>query len=187
MQVTGSAGKVTARLFVPENAPSPLKYNAYIAPQGEQWPNMIAQVAFDAPLGDKVETPCAPLRNSARTPKAVPDFDYVLVRDYPSGIKAGTVADVAVQYNLQPGSEPTYVSATLLKNSDNSVVAMAQAKAEEGEHLIKFKLDVPFEATTEPVHIMAVLKPAGKAFSERQAEDRVWSLGIYNNRRNLRA
>jgi hypothetical protein len=69
--VTGSAGKVTTRLFVPADASGPIKYNAYIAPQGELWPNMIAQTSFEAPLGEKVMDPCAPLRNSARTPKQV--------------------------------------------------------------------------------------------------------------------
>lgn len=110
----------------------------------------------------------------------------MLVQDYPSGFKSGAPTEVKVQYNLQPGSEPTYVSAALLKNSDNSPVAVAQAKAEEGEHLVTLKLDVPADASLEPVHIMAMLKPAGKAFSERQAEDRVWSTAVYN-RRNLRA
>lgn len=75
----------------------------------------------------------------------------------------------------------------MLKNSDNSPVAVAQAKAEEGEHTTTLKLDVPADATTEPVHLMAMLKGAGKAFSSRVAEDRVWSLGTYNLRRNLRA
>ena len=115
------------------------------------------------------------------------DFNYVLVKDYPSGFKAGGKTDVEVQYNLIAGSESTYVSAALLKNSDNSVVAVAQAKAEEGEHTIRLPMDVPFGATTEPVYIMAMLKPAGKALSERVAEDRVWSTAVYNGRRNLRA
>jgi hypothetical protein len=110
----------------------------------------------------------------------------VIVKDYPSGVKTGAQTEVSVQYNLQPGSEPTYVSVAMLKNSDNSEVAVATAKAEEGEHLAKLKLDVPAEASLEPVHLRATLKPVGKAFSERVAEDRVWSLGLYN-RRNLRA
>lgn len=226
--MTGAAGKVTTRLFVPADAPQALKYNAYITPQGEQWPNMIAQTSFEAPLGDKVVDPCAPLRNSARTPKSNPDFNYVLVRwfeqllvlgawcwllnlgglkidrrlttrrrptpqhppkqiqDYPSGIKTGAETQVKVQYNVQPGSEPMYVSVAMLKNADNSVVATATEKAEEGEHLTTLKLAVPADAAIEPVHFMSTLKPIGKAFSERVAEDRVWSLGLYN-RRNLRA
>lgn len=115
------------------------------------------------------------------------DFNYALVKDYPTGFKAGAKTDVMVQYNLVAGSEPTYISAALLKSSDNSVVAVAQAKAEEGEHTARLPLDVPFGATTEPVYIMAMLKPAGKALSERVAEDRVWSTAVYNARRNLRA
>ena len=71
VKVTGSAGKVTLRVAVPQDAVGPFKYNAYIAPQDEQWPNMIAQTSFDAPLGAKVEDACAPLRNSARSPKQV--------------------------------------------------------------------------------------------------------------------
>jgi hypothetical protein len=101
-------------------------------------------------------------------------------------MKSGAATEVSVQYNLQPGSEPSYVSAALLKNSDNSIVATATAKAEEGEHTAKLTLDVPADATLEPVHIMATLKPIGKSFSERVAEDRVWSTAVYN-RRNLRA
>lgn len=80
LQVTGSSGKVTTRVFVPADAPQNVKWNAYIAPQGEQWPNMIAQTSFDTPIGEKVANPCPPLRNSARAPKAEPDFNYVLVR-----------------------------------------------------------------------------------------------------------
>lgn len=89
-----------------------------------------------------------------------------------------------MQYNLLPGAEPSYVSASLLRNSDNSVVARAQVKAEEGEHTAKLRFDVPMEAGTEPVHIMATLKEEGKAFSARMAEDRVWSTAVYYARKN---
>lgn len=104
--------------------------------------------------------------------------------EYPTGFKAGGQTEVSVQYNLQPGAEASRVSAALLKNSDNSVVAHAEAKAEEGEHTVKLVMDVPPGASTEPVHIMSTLKPAGKAFSERLAEDRVWSTAVYHARRN---
>lgn len=153
------------------------------------------------------------------------------MQSYPSGFKAGAATEVSVQYNLLPGSEPTYVSASLLKSSDHSVVAHAQVAAEEGEHTVRVPMDVPFGATTEPVYLTAILKvrrrdgketgfgsdrmcaqhpclmrtwtrvgasvwthihahsyahaqPAGKAFSERLAEDRVWSTAVYNGRRN---
>ncbi len=109
------------------------------------------------------------------------------VQGYPTGMKAGGPTEVTIQYNLRAGSEPTYVSAALLRNSDDSQVAAATIKAEEGEHTAKLTLEVPADAGTEPVHILATLKPIGKSFSERTAEDRVWSTAVYYRRNNLRA
>lgn len=106
------------------------------------------------------------------------------VTDYPTGFRAGAPQEVTVQYNLLPGAEPSYVSASLLRNSDNSVVAHAQAKAEEGEHTAKLRFDVPMEAGTEPVHILATIKEEGKSFHARMAEDRVWSTSVYYARKN---
>ena len=183
VKVTGERGNVTTRVFVPQEAKAPFKWHAYIAPQGENWPNMLATANFTADLGAKVMDPCAPLRNTARVSSKPTEFDYVLVKDYPSGFAAGAKTPVKVQYNLVPDQPSTYVSAVLARSSDNKVVASAQAQAEEGEHDVTMFLDVPADAAVdEPVFIMATLKPAGKAFSERVAEDRVWSTAVYNKR-----
>jgi hypothetical protein len=183
VKVTGMKGNITSRVFVPQEAKAPFKWHAYIAPQGENWPNMLATAAFTADLGAKVMDPCAPLKNTARVSSKPATFDYVLVKDYPSGFAAGAKAPVKVQYNLLPDQPSTYVSAVLLRASDNKVVASASAQAVEGEHALTMMLDVPSGAMAdEPVYLMATLKPAGKAFSERVAEDRVWATAVYNKR-----
>jgi hypothetical protein len=188
VKVTGAAGKVTSRIVVPQDAKTPFKWFAYIAPQDENWPNMLATTTFTADLGAKVMAPCAPLRNTARSPSKPVDFDYVLVKDYPSAFHAGAKTPVEVQYNLMPDQPSMYVSATLLRSSDNTVVVSAQEKAKEGEHDLTMFMDVPADALmSEPVYLMAVLKPAGKAFSERVAEDRVWATSVWQQRRMLRA
>ena len=147
----------------------------------------MASTNFTAGLGNaKSSAPCAPLRNAvADRDAAVPlDFNYVVTTEYPTGFKAGAKAPVSVQYNLLPG-EPTYVTATLLRTSDNTVVATQETVAEVGEHTTKMMLDVPTTAP-EPVYLVSTLKPAGKAFSERVAEDRVYNTAVVNNgRRNL--
>jgi|EP00624_Nannochloropsis_granulata_P000694 hypothetical protein len=187
VKVTGMKGNVTSRVFVPQEAKAPFKWHAYIAPQDENWPNMLATTTFTADIGAKVVDPCAPLKNTARVSSKPVDFNYVLVKDYPSGFAAGAKAPIKVQYNLMPDQPTTYVSAVLLRSSDDEVVASAAAQAEEGEHTMTMMLDVPAGAAAgEPVYLMAILKPAGKAFSERVAEDRVWSTAVYTTRR-LRA
>jgi hypothetical protein len=253
-QVTGAAGKITTRIVVPEGVHGALKWNAYMSPQNEKWPNALVTTNFDAQIGERTTPPCAPLRNFVRDTKHEPDFNYVVVRavvcvvggcptalrprmglgwtgpiwpvivaplqpnsapchssltpahshppqhhhhpnhqpppvgvqvtNYPTGFKAGAKTEVSVQYNLEPGSADTYVSVAMLKNSDNSLVAHAEAKAEEGEHTAKLQLDVPMEAGTEPVHIVSMLKPAGRAFAERLAEDRVFSTAVYYARKH---
>lgn len=187
VKVNGAHGKVTTRVFVPQDAKAPFKWNAYLTPQGENYPNMLATTTFTTDMDNsKVRDACAPLKNSAiDRPKPV-DFNYVALTDYPSGFQSGKKTPVQVQYNLMPGQESTYVSATLLQASDNKVVATAQAQAKEGEESIKMELDVPADATTEPTYLMATLKPAGKAFSERIAEDRAFSTAVYHANRNLR-
>lgn len=183
VKVTGMKGNVTSRVFVPQDAKAPFKWQAYIAPQGENWPNMLATAAFTADLGAKVMDACAPLKNTARVSSKPATFDYVLVKDYPSGFAAGAKAPVKLQYNLTPDQPSTYVSAVLLRASDNKVVASAQAQAEEGEHDVTMMMEVPAGAMAdEPVYLMATLKPAGKDFSERVAEDRVWSTAVYNKK-----
>ncbi len=185
VKVNGAKGRVTARIMVPQDAKEPFVWHAYIAPADAIWPNnVLASTNFTAPMGAKTTTPCAPLRNAVRDPTEPADFNYVVVSDTPNGFKTGAKAPVAVQYNLLP-SESTYVSATLHRTSDNTVVASQQLQAETGEHYVKMMLDVPADAGTEPVYLMAMLKPAGKAFSERVAEDRVYSVGLYNGRRHL--
>lgn len=77
-QVTGSAGKVTLRIDVPQNAQGfPFKWYAYMAPQNENYPNMLATTTFEAPLGARVENPCAPIRNSARDPSQVRTWSLI--------------------------------------------------------------------------------------------------------------
>lgn len=183
VKVNGAKGTVTTRIVVPDSAAGvPLKYNSYLAPSNEQWPNILAESAFDIEQGAKVIDACAPVKNTAHNIADKPDFNYVVLAEYPGALVAGARTPISVQYNYQDDA-PAAITTSLVRNSDNYVIAQVTKEVEKGEHTVKVPLDVPREVGPDAVHLTANLVPVGKdAATDSVAEDRAWSTSIMYQR-----
>lgn len=181
LQVNGAKGTVTTRVQIPGDAQGPFKWNAYLAPQNENWPNSLASTSFETEFGAKVVNACAPVKNSAHPTADVPDFNYVVLANYPGGFVAGAKTPVTVQYNYQ-GAEPATITTSLKRNSDDSVIATVTKDAEQGEHTLRMPLDVPREIGPDPVYLTTDIIPVGKDATESVAQDRAWSTSIQYQR-----